>query len=699
MTLRCERCGRTWPVDDRETGDFARCAACGHAFRVREVETLPPGSAAGWLVRQRGGNVISFQELSTLQRWLTEGKVSFDDEISRSGAQWRRLGSVPEFQGLLEHSPHRPATEPFAPSPVGSTTGRFSPAQADPQTAPFGSTSIEAETGPFSPSPVKPSTEPFGPSPVGPTTGPFTPSPPDLSTAPFAPAATEPFAPPSPGPVPQPRKPTTEPFGSSPLDLSREAQPEKAAPAPEPAWAASLSRPREVADPAARSWDLSGERRISVSELTEEGDEEMALPRRKIRLGLAAVIAVLVVALAAGGVYLTDRDLFWRILGRSSDTAPAEEPTLRAAVERGIAALRRDDFAEAETELHRALKVAPGSARAHALLAETYATWSDYAAEVGDAAEAGAKGTKALEHADAATRASPEAVETRVARASALRAAGRRDQAERLATAVAQEGVRSAPLLYELAALAAGDPARRDPSERHLRDALALDGTFLRAHLLLARISRERGDPAAARRHLDTVLAAAPAHPFAQRILALVPAPTPAAAAPTPAAPSPTPAAPSPRLAAPAPMRAPAAAPTPVPAPAPVPAAKPATAPPARPEPTVRQLLAQARRIRESRPRKALALYDRILARRASGPAHRGKGYAYLELRQYTLAAREFQKAIDLGARGDSYIGLGTAYRRLNQRDLARKQFQRYLDLYPDGEEAPVARTNLDSLK
>jgi hypothetical protein len=113
---------------------------------------------------------------------------------------------------------------------------------------------------------------------------------------------------------------------------------------------------------------------------------------------------------------------------------------------------------------------------------------------------------------------------------------------------------------------------------------------------------------------------------------------------------------------------------------------------------TVAQTLAAARRLRKQNPRAALRLYAEALARGAGASAHAGKGWTYLELAEYSLAARSFQAAIQRGQGRDSYIGLGTAYKRLNQRARARAQFKRYLELYPDGEDAPVARTNLDAL-
>jgi predicted Zn finger-like uncharacterized protein len=206
-----------------------------------------------------------------------------------------------------------------------------------------------------------------------------------------------------------------------------------------------------------------------------------------------------------------------------------------------------------------------------------------------------------------------------------------------------------------------------------------------------------------------------------------VPAPTGTTA---PSAPTPSGSAVAPASASPSPPSAPSLSPTSAvgaspalgPSPAapaatgaptapPKPSAPTALAPPVMPQKrvdegaaskpkrrTVAQTLAAARRLRKQNPKAALRLYAEALARGGGASAHAGKGWTYLELAEYSLAARSFQAAIQRGQGRDSYIGLGTAYKRLNQRARARAQFKRYLELYPDGDDAPVARTNLDAL-
>jgi TolA-binding protein len=119
-------------------GLTVQCTNCGHVFRVKvkelvvtvpvkpgELDGVPiPATAASlkpaaaspsapapppadekareWRVRQANGNVFTFKELTTLQKWIVEQKVARDDEISQSGDQWKRLGNIGELASFFQ---------------------------------------------------------------------------------------------------------------------------------------------------------------------------------------------------------------------------------------------------------------------------------------------------------------------------------------------------------------------------------------------------------------------------------------------------------------------------------------------------------------------------------------------------------------------------------------------------------------------
>ena len=133
MDVKCEKCGTEYEFDDAkvtESGITVKCTNCGHLFRVvrhrvvfddspvaSEPEPNPPAARPPgnqWRIRTRGGDTRAFKDLATLQQWIVQGKVSRDDQISKTGDNWKPLGSIVELASFFpgEHSP--------APAPVAA---------------------------------------------------------------------------------------------------------------------------------------------------------------------------------------------------------------------------------------------------------------------------------------------------------------------------------------------------------------------------------------------------------------------------------------------------------------------------------------------------------------------------------------------------------------------------------------------------
>jgi predicted Zn finger-like uncharacterized protein len=159
MDVRCERCKAQYVFDDDQVtgaGLTVQCTNCGHLFKVKKKElvvTVPmtrdevtatpvplpsagsrseggagasptgapvrpssPGMPAAaapaeppaappvreWRIRQANGNIFTFRELTTLQKWIIEQKVGRDDEISLSGEAWKRLGNIAELASFFQ---------------------------------------------------------------------------------------------------------------------------------------------------------------------------------------------------------------------------------------------------------------------------------------------------------------------------------------------------------------------------------------------------------------------------------------------------------------------------------------------------------------------------------------------------------------------------------------------------------------------
>jgi predicted Zn finger-like uncharacterized protein len=171
MDVRCERCRAQYVVVDArvtEAGVNVACVQCGHAFLLRkktlaitvplkgaeaesptpiadlapqagapETRAPEPAERSQWRLRQAGGAVFPFRELSTLQRWIVERKASREDEVAAAGEgeSWRRLGEIPELQSffaLLEKARRRPEQNPEPPAEPPPEAARSRPGLEDP---------------------------------------------------------------------------------------------------------------------------------------------------------------------------------------------------------------------------------------------------------------------------------------------------------------------------------------------------------------------------------------------------------------------------------------------------------------------------------------------------------------------------------------------------------------------------------------
>jgi tetratricopeptide (TPR) repeat protein len=147
----------------------------------------------------------------------------------------------------------------------------------------------------------------------------------------------------------------------------------------------------------------------------------------------------------------------------------------------------------------------------------------------------------------------------------------------------------------------------------------------------------------------------------------------------------------------------------PPPAPEPVPEPPAARSPEPTPEvkpkprpPTVKQRLAEARRLREgNKAEQALDLYGRIAADDPeNAEALAGRGLCYFDLEQYAPAEASLQEALRISpTQPDALLGLAETYRAQGRKAEAIGAFERYLAAHPEGDEAAVARNAINQLR
>lgn len=221
MDVRCERCKTEYEFDDAritEAGVTVKCTTCEHVFKVKKkalVVTVPvkpedeaaaavtspaptptpsapgPADKREWKVRQASGNIFTFKELTTLQKWIVERKVSRDDEISLTGETWKRLGNIAELASFFQV-----VDEALKAAQLQAlqSQGLLSPSQPPQAAGPL--PSVPASSHDIAP-PARSLSSPSLPV-VGAAVTPATPQAPALESAPPPPAPPEPRNTPSP---------------------------------------------------------------------------------------------------------------------------------------------------------------------------------------------------------------------------------------------------------------------------------------------------------------------------------------------------------------------------------------------------------------------------------------------------------------------------------------------------------------------
>ena len=134
MNVTCNRCGSEYEFEETlvsSGGTTVKCTSCGHLFKVFRAGALPGAAdeARPWLIRARNGTIEPLVSLGDLTRLLAEGVYTAEDEISRTGQVWKRLGDITELQSFFSAA-RRSTAEPRQRVKTPSL-GFRSPAPAD----------------------------------------------------------------------------------------------------------------------------------------------------------------------------------------------------------------------------------------------------------------------------------------------------------------------------------------------------------------------------------------------------------------------------------------------------------------------------------------------------------------------------------------------------------------------------------------
>ncbi|GEM_PF-747674 len=743
MDVRCAQCGTEYELDDDRLGNEAvtvKCATCGHVFKVRkedlgEAAAPPPTPAAPapgqparkglhWMVRQQNGNVLTFKELTTLQKWIVERKVTREDEISKSGETWKRLGSIAELASFFQvvdipgapPGVSNPANPVLAPPPPqgGYPLPPMAPPPAPQSMPPVPVGSIPPGGMP----PLPPGSLP-PPHVPGQTSGSY-----GAYPQPYPAGAYPPGYPVYPYPPPPGMDPAAYPPGSMP-PLPQGSFP------PPPGQPSASALPTQPAPQAPRPAVASNATPALALPVLDEDDPVLRWQRRRRwKLALGLTTAMLGGFGTAAWVLFPAETQAWLQRAQASvgmTTSPgaveacdtAQQELLRGTpVAFSSCAQRMDTALGTYGAVPRAQALKSLCTTLGGLALGEEKSWLQAALARPDLSAADAEALKA--RVDALAAQETTAIKNGFDLARAALAADETNAQAHVAVA-AYYAARRAPadavpyvkrattllpaddLLLSLvnAELDASAPDTRAKAFTALEGLVQKQPANVLARWRLAawKVHANTPDMAAA---VSALLKADPTHPQGLAMAAhLRGLPGSAAGSPT-VPPVATP------DAGPNPVQQPVAA-TPDAGSGKPTAEKPTTEKPAvdpddkpKPKMSFDRLLSQAERTRDrGNSSKASGMFMKAMELEPErAEPHVGLGWCFVDQEKFSAAMGEFDRAVQLNpSYAEAYLGLGEVYKFRGDKFNAIKNYQKYLTILPDGPEAPVAKNNIAQLK
>ncbi len=337
MDVRCPQCDTLYEIDARQLRGGAatlKCSQCEHVFRLQTHAALIQENQRRWMVRSAtSGDILYFSSFDELHQWILQGKIAKDDDVSRTGKKWTRLGGIGEFMPIFQavesissisasHAAEKQAADARAstgsapqPAPSAPPAASSSPSPsptAPPQSGPASSSPpASSPTGPQHRSKV-PTSRQFGLNETGPQPSPSTrgtgPNP-QVTAPPRAEPAPAPTEPPShrrsQGSSPQPAPPAPSSGGASGHPQVRLQQ-----------GAFGGGEPAEEDD----AWSF-GDAPLGEVERSGQYHSIDYDPGSSSRWPVVLLVVVLVLGGGGAAVYLTRPDLIDQVLNRESKDA------------------------------------------------------------------------------------------------------------------------------------------------------------------------------------------------------------------------------------------------------------------------------------------------------------------------------------------------------------------------------------------
>lgn len=490
MDVTCERCGTEYEFDETllsGRGTSVKCTNCGHVFKVYpRAQAEADRATSSWRLRLKDGTVDTIDSLRELQRRISSGELTPENEIARGEEGWKTLGSIPELEtffqaaGVQLPSPEVRAPAPSsAPPPSTSKDSSLPPGRRPRQPTLLGVMPVDKVMVGAGDSPPESVAEPLGEG-----------------------------------------NPYQSPYASDSMTGTPSASTSSATSTP----AAAAVEDAEFHEPARGASRSSARTSTPPAGYFEDDDDIPELPG----VGWSPLRWLLVIAVVGGLVLLGAQwERVARLLGIGSDPA-----LIAAGVAEGDGSLAEgypEAYASAieaygrsiEAGADRDPEIVARLSRAHAMAAQAQLDDGTGGASVDSLSAA------ALMTARSAAALDPRDLDSKIALADALRLTGDNAEARTvLEEARSMSFSRTAEFFRVDARLSAAEAGGGlENGLRSAKQAVDLAPNGVPYLLLLARVQHAAEDDEGARAALQIILADAPDHPVATRLFAEYAAP------------------------------------------------------------------------------------------------------------------------------------------------------------------------------
>ncbi len=512
MDVTCERCGTEYEFDETllsGRGTSVKCTNCGHVFKVYPTAgTDADRTTSVWRLKLADESIDMIDSLRELQRRISSGELTPQNEIARGDETWKPLGSIPELETFFEAAGVKVSAPPVKTSKESS----LPPGRRPRQPTLLGVMPAEKMTS-------------GGAAPEG------------LASAPLFEALGEAAPEPESGTENEPLDDTGAKRASVPAsDPGAVARMPGSSPYSSDSWADAAADTAQAPvvpgspSPSAGVEEAEFEEQpLSVGRPStpppayyDDDDDIPALPGR----GSSPVRWLMLIVLVGGlALMFAQWPRVAQLLGIAGDPA-----LIAASAADGDASVfegHPEAYASAIEAYGHAIE--SGGDRDPEILSKLSHAYALVAqAQIDDGATPSSIDTlttAARMTAESATELDPRDLDARLAEADALRLTGDVPEARRVLEEVRSMSFSRTAEFFRIDALLTTAEAGGDMQAalRSARQAVELAPDGIPYLLLLARAQRAAGEDAAAREQLATILADRPAHPTATKLLAELP--------------------------------------------------------------------------------------------------------------------------------------------------------------------------------